>query len=201
MDDSSGFIGKKVATNPPPSRGVELPSYKRTTAITPAAAPVGFAEATQGSQAALNTFGALSSQIGMSAAKESATLAGIEAGQTPGSYSGVPITEVDKVFKQSYIEESTKTLASQADFYINNISSIYNKILEPTGKDLSSLLEQRDNVNQLADLADPHTKHELQRLISDKFEGEAFKFSQKVNVADQKRMLSTFKNNVSSESI
>ena len=171
----------------------DLPGYQRTTTITPAAAPVGFEQSVEGVVNSMQTFGAMNAQIASDASKARSQMAGKEMGATPGIKMLPPITDADKVYKEAYVSESSKILASQADKLINQAAFTFGKNPMPSGRDLEKYEE--NIVPGLQDLlakADPSIKSDLERAIFDKYSSEHFRLAGRVEDANVKRTLANF---------
>jgi hypothetical protein len=171
----------------------KLPEHGRKESIKPTAAPVGFAQAAQGSMHASQIYGGIAAGIASDASKTRSTLAGQELGKTPGQKLAPPITMADKDFHEAYVNQSSTVLSIEADRLMNKLSFEFGQNPMPTGDDLAKFDQQATaGLSELLELADPRAKQGMKNAFTQKFDSDMLSMADKVEDSNRKKYLQNF---------
>lgn len=186
-DDFTANPTKKIGRAP---GAQELPDYQRKTAITPAASPVGFTQASMELGKSYEIFGAMSAKIATNAAQERAQLQGVKAAQeNPAIQAGISLNQTDAVFNNSVRIEKNKILANQGALITDKINFEYAKILNPTGKDLESYQQNMSEaLGDILSLSDPLHKGDLSRAFEQTMSAGMYQLAARVENANLTKM-------------
>ncbi len=124
----------------------DIPEYKRSQGIIPAAEPQGFDAALKETGASSRIIGELGSQLSKSASLEQSRQAGFEAGLTPGRTLLPAFTENDKEFIKTYREQEYNIAANNASLAIQRFAFEAQKI--PSAKSLANFNAQLNEYEQ-----------------------------------------------------